>query len=186
MSTSTSTTLDVFLDANICMFDDTYLVRGAQGGKEIAQILLAWLALQFPEVRSFSLYLIGDFDRLFVKMDQSWVNIHPGTFLEFTHGFAQAVSGNIEFRTSQNTDKASVFSELMQQSAAAHDDQQILLGALSQDVKLILEEEKREGSTERIALLETVERLAPTPEADEFRKTSNNRIFRDRLYCVGM
>ena len=168
------------------MLQTSYNICNTQGDQEVARILLAWLALQFPEVRSFSLYLIGDFDHLFAKMDQSWVNIHPGTFLEFTHGFAQAVSGNVEFRTSQIMDKASVFLELMQQSVTDHEDQQILLGALSQDVKSILEEEKREGSTERIALLETVERLAPTPEVGEFRKISNNRIFRDRLYCAGM
>ena len=168
------------------MFDDAYLARGAKGGKEVARLLLAWLVLQYPGVQSFSLYLVGDFDRLFAKMDKSGVNIHPRTFLEFMHGLAQGVSGNVEFRTSQNTDKASVFSELMQQSTTNHGAQQILLGALFQDMKSILEERKREGSTERVALLETVERLTSTPEVGEFRKMSNNRIFRDRLYCAGM
>ena len=186
MSSSTSTTLAVILDANICMFDDAYLVRGAQGGKEIAQILLAWLALQFPEVRSFSLYLIGDFDRLFAKMDKSLVNIRPEIFLAFTRGLAQAASGNIEFKTSQDTDKASVFSELMQQPATDPDEQQILLEALSQDLRSVFAEEKPEGKVERVALLETVERLEGAPGLDKFRKISNDRIFRDRLYFAGM
>ena len=59
------------------------------------------------------------------------VNIHPQTFLEFARGLAQAVSGSVKFKTSQDSDEASVFSQLMQQPAANPNDQQIMLGALS-------------------------------------------------------
>lgn len=74
----------------------------------------------------------------------------------------------------------------MQQPTASPNDQQIPLGALSQDLRSVLEEEKQEGNSERIALLETVERLTGAPGLDEFRRVSNNRIFRDRLYAAGM
>lgn len=39
------------------------------------EFFLAWLATQFQEITSFSLYLIGDFDRLMGVMNHSWVNI---------------------------------------------------------------------------------------------------------------
>ena len=92
----------------------------------------------------------------------------------------------MELQTNPDSDRALVFSQLIRQQSENFPDQPILLGALSQDVRSILEEEKREGSTERIALLETVERLTTTLKANEFRKISNKWIFRDRLYCAGM
>lgn len=76
------------------------MVSGYQGGQEVAQLLLPWLVSQFPEVRHFSLYLVGDSERLFGKMDQSFVNIHPQTFLEFGRGLAEAASGSVKLKTS--------------------------------------------------------------------------------------
>ena len=180
-----SSTMTVILDANVCLFQETYVEKGFQGGQEIAQLLLAWLGLLFSNVQHFSLYLVGDFNRLFSKMDQSYVDIHPQTFLEFGRGLAEAVSGSVELQTNPDSDRALVFLQLVRQQSENSPDRPILLGALSQDVRSIVEEEKREGSTERIALLETVERLT-TAEANEFRKISNNRIFCDRLYCAGV
>ena len=176
----------VALDANVCLFQETYVVKGFQEGKEMAQLLLAWLGSQFPSIQHFSLYLVGDFNRLFSKMDESNVNINPDTFLEIGRGLAEYVSGSVELQTDPESDKALVFSQLLKQQSGNSPDQPILLGALSQDMRAILEEEKQGGSSDRIVLLETVERLAITPEMEEFRKISNSRIFRDRLYCAGM
>ena len=88
--------MTVILDANVCLFQETYLVRGFQGGQKIAQLLLTWLGSLFPKVQHFSLYLVGDFNRLFGKMDESFVDIHPQTFLEFGSGLAEAASGSVE------------------------------------------------------------------------------------------
>ena len=70
-------------------------------------------------------------------MNQFLINIHPQTFFEFARGLTQAVNGSVKFKTSQDLDKAFVFLQLVQQLAANPNDQQILLGALFQNLRSV-------------------------------------------------
>ena len=86
------------------------MARRFQGGQELARVLLAWLAAQFPEITSFSLYLIGDFDRLIGVMNHSWVNIPISQLMEFIQGLIEgARPGKVELTKSQSPNKASLF-----------------------------------------------------------------------------
>lgn len=176
--------MTIILDANVCLFHETYLMRGSSGGRELAQILLAWLAIQFPGILSFELYLAGDIDRLLTIMNRSWVGLPPSRLVEFMAGLAQSVNGGVEFKTGEDIDKASFFSRLLQDQAGGSEQQQVLLGASTRDLRSIFEEEeKRKESLGEIALLKTVESLEET-ELGEFQRISNNRIFRDQLYAA--
>lgn len=92
----------------------------------------------------------------------------------------------MEFTKSQSSDKASLFSQPVQKQTGKPGEQQVLLGALSDHLRSVLgEEERQEGKLEKIALLETVERLEGMG-LDEFRQVSNTRVFRDWLCCARM
>lgn len=173
----------VLLDANVCIFQERYMTAGFDGGQEIARLVLAWLASQFPEIRFFTIYLAGDFGRLFGKTDRSLVDIHLRTILEFADGFAQALQRQVEF-TSRSDDKSTLFSGLMRKYSTDPNCGKVLLGAFSEDVRAALEKENQ-ASHEKIALLETVESLEEAG-FDEFQKVSNKRIFRDRLNAAGI
>ena len=84
----------------------------------------------------------------------------------------------VQFTSGRGNDKGTLFSELLRQHSMDENGQKVLLEALSEDVRTVLEEEQ--PTPERITLLETVESLEKT-EFDDFRKVSNKRIFRDRL-----
>ena len=180
-------TMIVALDANVFLFQETYMARKFQGGKELAQVLLAWLAAQFPDISSFSLYLIGDFDRLFGVMDHSGVDIPVSKLMEFVQGFIEGARlGKVELTKSESPNKTTLFTQHLSKQAENPEEQRILLGALSEDLELIFgENERQEGKVGRISLLEIVERL-DGKGLDDFRWVSNPRLFRDRLYCVGM
>ena len=175
--------MSVILDANICLFHDTYVDRGFQRGQEIGRLLLDWLVVQFPDVRSFSVYIIGDFSRLWSKKDKSGVNIHPEKLLEFAEGMSDTVRRQVQFTSQKKSDKGSLFSEMLRQQTADENGRKVLLGALSEDIRTVLKEEHPKPET--ITLLESVESLEST-DFDLFQKVSSKRIFRDRLYCAGM
>lgn len=116
-------------------------------------------------------------------MDKSGVNIHPETLSEFAAGMSDRVRRQVQFSSRKRSDKGSVFSELVRQQTADENGRRILLGALSDDIRTVLQEENPQPGT--ITLLQTVESLESV-EFDLFQKVSNKRIFRDRLYCAGM
>ena len=182
MTTSTATTMDVVLDGNTCLFHESYMERGFEGGQETSQLLLNWSAAKFPEIRSFSVYIVGDFSRLWSKTDKSEVNIHQEILGEFAAGMADRVRRQVQFSSRKRGDKGSVFSELVRQQTADKNGRRVLLGALSDDIRTVLQENPQ---PETITLLQTVESLESV-EFDLFQKVSNKRIFRDRLCCAGM
>ena len=116
-------------------------------------------------------------------MDQSFGNIPPEKMLHFADGFAEAVQHQVQFTSQGRNDKGTLFAELFHKHTSDANCQRVLLAALSEDVRTVLEEEH--PTPEKITLLETAESLESI-EFDLFQKISNKRIFRDRLYCAGM
>ena len=159
------------------------MIRGFSGGQEIAHLLLAWLGCLFPEVQFFSVYLVGEFGRVFDRMNESQVNIHRDTVLEFAQGLSQAVQGGLRF-TQQTDDKCILFSRLVQGYSTNPDDKIVLLGALSYDIRAVLGGDNQ-TALEKIALLKTLEPLEEMGFKD-YQTVENRKIFRDRLYSTGM
>lgn len=75
----------------------------------MAQLLLAWLVIQFPEVLQFRLYLVGDFGRSVDRMSKSLVRISPEGIIASTDGFAEAVQRRVEFTSNRSGEKAASF-----------------------------------------------------------------------------
>lgn len=138
MSSIRGQTMAVLLDANICIFQERYMTGGFEGGREIARLLLAWLALQFPGVQYFSIYLVGDFSRLTDRMNEALVPVLPSAILDFLEGFSSSVQGKVEFTSGSHLDKATLFAEMLQQHSADPRCRQVLLGALSEGFRSVL------------------------------------------------
>ena len=107
----------VILDANVCLFQERYMTAGFKGGQEVAELFIEWLSLLFLKIEFFTVYLTGDFSRLFASMDESLVGISPWTIIEFTEGFAAAVGRKVEFVRGR-TDVGAMFSELTHKSTS--------------------------------------------------------------------
>lgn len=161
----------------------TYMVRGYRGGQQIAQLLLTWLGHLFPEVRYFSICLVGEFGHIFDEMNESLVNIHRQTFLDFAQELSEAAQGQVQFSRPMD-DKCDLFSRLVQEYSLNPDYNKVLLGALSEDTRAVLGAGDQTTS-KKTALLETLEPLTGT-DFDNYQRITNRVIFRDRLYAAGM
>ena len=127
-----------------------------QMSRTAIKLLLAWLAVQFQGIHSFTLYLVGDFGRMFGRMNQALANISRKTVLEFADGFAQAAQRQVEFR-SRSKDKDTLFAELTRQHISDSKCGKILLGGLSEDLRSIFEK-RNQALPEKVAEL-TLDRI---------------------------
>ena len=150
----------------------------------MAQLLLAWLAMEFQGIHVFTLYLMGEFGCMFDRMNQANVNISRKTVFEFAEGFAQAAHRQVEFRN-QSKDKNILFAELTRKHSTDPNCGKILLGGLPENLQAAFEKENRTLPRGKVALLKISEPLEKM-SFEGYQTVKNQDIFCDRLYAASM
>ena len=181
MSTSNSNRMAILLDASLCLFHETYMVREYYGGQEIAQLLFTWLSYLFPEVRYFTICLVGEIGLLFHGMNRSWVNIHHQKSLDFYTRILRGGPGaSLVYKANRRQLRAIFTADARILLKSNY--KKVLLGALSEDVRAVL---GPDGQNEKVALLKTIEPFDKM-SFEGYQTVENREIFRDRLYSTGM